>query len=281
MRNLIKFIIRSSHWIVATLLVAFSFYLVFSHNSYQRSVYLTSANHVIGTFYSISDKVNSFFHLRKNNTFLLEHNARLETEVQVLKETISSFASDSINAAIFTNDSVTSSQFNFIPAEVVNVSFSGPNNFMTLNKGKLQGVKPDMGVISQSGIAGVILSVSDHFSVVIPIVNPKFRVSGKRKNSINSGSIVWGGIDINYAELRELPKHETFLKGDTVVTSFSRIFPKDMIIGFINKQVPSADDKFNAFEIKLATDFHSIREVMVIEDMYYDELNALETIVEE
>ncbi|MFA6702905.1 MAG: rod shape-determining protein MreC [Dysgonamonadaceae bacterium] len=281
MRNLIKFIIRSSHWIVTTLLVVFSFYLVFSHNSYQRSVYLSSANQVIGTFYSISDKVNSFFHLRKNSQLLLELNAQLQTEVHSLKETLSTFTSDSINANIFTNDSVNSSQFNFIPAEVVNVSFSGLNNYMTLNKGKLDGIKPDMGVISQTGIAGVILSVSDHFSVVIPIVNPKFRVSARRIKSINSGSIAWGGIDINYAELRELPKHESFVKGDTVVTSFSRIFPKDMIIGFINKQVPSADDKFNAFEVKLATNFHSIREVMVIEDMYYDELNTLETIVKE
>ena len=279
MRNLIKFIIKNGSWLVAVVLIVLSFYLVFNHNSYQRSVFLSTANQFVGVSYDLTDKVNSFFHLKKNNSLLLEQNALLHQEVQLLKETLSGLASDSVNTAIFTNDSINSTQFNFIPAEVVNMSFSGPNNFITLNKGKVDGIRPDMGVISQAGIAGVVLNVSEHFSVVIPVINPKFRVSGKVKNSINSGSVAWNGKDIKFAQIQELPKHEIYNIGDTVVTSFSRIFPRDMIIGFIEKQVPSKDDKFNSFDIKLATDFYSIREVLVIDDQYIEELNSLETTV--
>jgi len=65
MRNLFNFILRNSHWLVAILLVAFSFYLVFTHNSYQRSVYLSSANSVVGRFYAATNQVTSFFYLKR------------------------------------------------------------------------------------------------------------------------------------------------------------------------------------------------------------------------
>jgi rod shape-determining protein MreC len=158
----------------------------------------------------------------------------------------------------------------------VNKSFSGVNNFLTLDKGSSDGVKPDMGVISQNGIVGVIFSVSSHFSVVIPIVNPKFRISAKIKKSENSGSLCWNGPDLNIAQLEQLPKHEPFHPGDTVVTSFSHIFPKDLIIGFVASIGRSKDDNFNMFNVRLATDFHSLEHVLVIRDKLYEEQSQLE-----
>ena len=78
MRNLFNFILRNSHWLVAILLIAFSFYLIFANNSYQQSVYLTSANRVTGWFYTTTNNVSSFFLLKKNNELLLARNAELE-----------------------------------------------------------------------------------------------------------------------------------------------------------------------------------------------------------
>ncbi|NLX67698.1 MAG: rod shape-determining protein MreC [Bacteroidales bacterium] len=279
MRNLFNFIIRNSHWLLAVLLVAFSFYLVFTYNPYQRSVYLTSANNVTGWFYSLSKDVASFFHLKKNNQFLLERSAELEREILVLNERIAILtAADSAEVKAFVNDSISShSQFDFIPAEVVNLSFSGANNFITINKGSRQGVRPDMGVISANGgVVGVVVSVASRFSVVIPVINPKFRLSAKLKNSENYGSISWDGTNIRDAQLQELPKHEAFHKGDTVLTSFSRIFPKNVIIGFVDSEGRSKDDNFNTFNIQLATNFYRLQNVLVINDTYYEEQKQLE-----
>jgi len=164
MRNLFNFILRNSHWLVAILLVAFSFYLVFTHNSYQRSVYLSSANSVVGRFYAATNQVTSFFYLKKNNEQLLERNAELEKNFYALKELLDSLlTTDSVVVQAFVRDSIASPQFDFIPAEVVNLSFSGVNNFITLNKGAAQGIKPDMGVISQEGVVGVVSNVSPNF----------------------------------------------------------------------------------------------------------------------
>ncbi len=277
MRNLFNFIIRNSHWLLAIMLIAFSFYLIFTHNSYQRSVYLTSANNISGWMYKTSNNVTSFIHLRKNNQKLLERNAQLENEIHLLKTyiyNISDTVSTKIN--VFSEDSLDHSQFDYIPAEVVNLSFSGVNNFITLNKGSDHGVKSDMGVISQHGVVGVVSNVSSKFSVVIPIINPMFRLSGKLKNSDNYGSVSWNGKSIREAQLGELPKHEIFEIGDTVETSFSRIFPKKVIIGFVSDLGYSKDDNFNTFNIQLATDFYSLQDVFVIDDKLFVEQKELE-----
>lgn len=277
MRNLFNFILRNSHWLLAILLVAFSFYLVFAHNSYQRSVYLTSANNVTGWFYDTSNHITSFFYLKKNNAQLLERNAELEKKYYDLQALLDSvIASDSMVVEAFAPDSITTPQFNFIPAEVVNLSFSGVNNFITLNKGLSHGIRPDMGVISQQGVVGVVANVSPNFSVVIPVINPKFRLSARLKNSENYGSISWDGTNVRQAQLQDLPKHEVFHEGDTVLTSFSRIFPRNLIIGFVSNTGKSGDDNFNTFNVHLATNFYTLQDVLVINDMFYEEQQTLE-----
>ena len=277
MRNLFNFIIRNSHWLVAILLVAFSFYLVFTHNSYQRSVYLTSANRVTGWLYTVSGDVSSFFLLKRNNRELLERNAQLEQELYALRDRLGNQSpTDSFTVEAFIADTTAVPQFTFIPAEVVNLSFSGVNNFITINKGRNQGVKQDMGVISHRGVVGVVSTVSANFAVVIPVINPKFRLSVRLKVSDNNGSLSWNGNNIREAQVQELPRHETFNNGDTVLTSFSRIFPKNLVIGRVSGLGESADDNFVTFNLELATDFYTLQDVLVINDRYYEEQNALE-----
>lgn len=258
------------------MLIAISFYLVFSQNPYQRSVYLTSANSLTGKFYGVSNKISSFLHLSKNNRLLLEKYAELEEELLALKTLVAEQEGDSIYTDVFIDKDDAVKQFEFIPAEVVNISFSGPNNFITIDKGSLQGIKPDMGVVSHSGIVGVVHKVSHRYSTVIPIINPKFRLSAKLKNSENTGSVSWNGKDIGVAQIGELPKHEVFKPGDTVVTSFSRIFPKDIVIGYVTGQLQSKDDNFNILNVKIATDFHSIMGVLIINDVFSEERHQLE-----
>ena len=281
MRNLFNFIIRNSHWLLAILLIAFSFYLLFSHNSYQRSVYLTSANNISGWFYRTSNNITSFVHLKKTNQELLEKNAEMQNEINTLKTHIAGLSdSVAVEFRAFSSDSLNQSQFNYIPAEVVNMSFSGVNNFITLNKGSSDGIKPDMGVVSQNGVVGVVSNVSSRFSVVIPIINPMFRLSAKPVNSDNHGSVSWNGDNAREAQLGELPKQQIFQKGDTIETSFSRIFPKHLIIGYVSDIGYSGNDNFQTFNIQLATDFYSLNSVYVIEDRLFDEQKELEETLE-
>ena len=101
-------------------------------------------------------------------------------------------------------------------------------------------------------------------------------MSAKIKDSENTGSVSWDGKDINIAQIGELPKHEVFNKGDTVVTSFSRIFPKDIVIGYIVDEGHAKDDNFILLNMKIATNFHSLMGVLIIDDIYTEEINQLE-----
>lgn len=208
---------------------------------------------------------------------LLVRNAELEKRYHDLLAQLEKVSnSDTLEVKAFAIDTLVAPQFDFIPAGVVNLSFSGVNNFITLNKGASHGIKRDMGVISQKGVVGVVANVSSNFSVVIPVINPKFRMSAKLKNSENYGSVSWDGTNVRHAQLQDLPKHELFNKGDTVLTSFSRIFPRNTIIGFVHEMGKSRDDNFNTFNIQLATNFYTLQDVLVIKDMYYDEQQRLE-----
>ena len=277
MRNLLNYILRNSTWFLAILLIAFSIYLVFKHNSYQRSVYLSSANRVSSRLYGVSSNVTSFFNLKRNNNELLERNAELERSVQLLKKHILTLTADTSTIEAFTLDSIVPTQFEFIPADVVNISISKFNNYITIDKGSIDGVAPDMGVISTAGVVGVVRNVSKHSAVIIPIINPNFRLGAKLKDSDNFGSIAWDGSNANEAQLREVPKHEQFAVGDTVVTGFSRIFPEGIIIGYTKEMGVSTDDNFNTFNINLATRFQTLSHVLVINDKYHRERVELET----
>ena len=61
-----------------------------------------------------------------------------------------------------------------------------------------------------------------------------------------------------------------------MITSFSRIFPKRLIIGYVSDMGESKDDNFNTFNIRLATDFYSLRDVLIIRDSFYEEQKMLE-----
>lgn len=277
MRNLLNYILRNSAWFLAILLIAFSIYLVFKHNSYQRSIYLSSANRVSTQLYGASSNVTSFFNLKRNNNELLERNAELEGTVQLLKKHIITLTGDTSSIEAFTLDSIVPTQFEFIPADVVNISISKFNNYITIDKGSMDGIAADMGVISTTGVVGVVRNVSKHSAVIIPIINPNFRLGAKLKDSDNFGSIAWDGSNANEAQLREVPKHELFAVGDTVVTGFSRIFPEGIIIGYTKEMGVSTDDNFNTFNINLATRFQTLSHVLVINDKYHRERVELET----
>lgn len=276
MKNLLNFLLRNSPWLLGVLLVVVSFYFVFKHNSYQRSVYLTSANVITGSVYQVASEASDFLYLKKENRELLQKNAQLQQELIALHSQMRTQAADSIQVDDFSNDSVHASQYRILPAEIVNMSVSSLNNFITINKGYKDGVKPDMGVISVHGVVGVVFKTLNHFSVIIPVINPKFRLGGKIKNSENFGSIMWDGKNSAIAQLAELPKHEVFHKGDTVVTSFSNIFPKGIVIGYVTDKGYSKDDNFNTFNMQLATDFYTLKNVLIVQNPLYREQQIIE-----
>lgn len=275
MSELLKFFVKYSSWCLFALYVAASCALLFSGNPYQHHVYLTSANTVSSGIYGTANNVSSYFSLREINEDLQRRNSDLELEIYNLKETIRGYR-EQIYSDTMSVDSALQ-RYHFIIAHVINNSINHSHNYITIQKGRLDGVEPEMGVMDQNGIVGIVNVVGDHTARLISVLNPYLRLSCKVKGENQVGSLVWDGRDPGEAILEELPKHAKFVKGDTVVTSgFSTVFPEGVPIGTILSGVRDREDNFYTLRVKLFTDFSTLSTVRVIRDHMKDELTAVE-----
>lgn len=277
MRKLLDFLIRKRHWFLFILLEILSLTLVYRNNAYQRNVMFSSANMVMGYIASVSGYVTSYLSLREINKELLERNGQLELQVLELQDQLESMMADSVMFAGFAPDSTEAFPYDFVMADVVNNSVTHLSNYITVNKGRKDGITPDMGVVSERGVVGIVSTVSDHFSVIIPLLNPKFRLSCKVLGSSYFGSLSWKGRDIRFANLEELPRHVEFQKGDTIVTSgYSAVFPSGIIVGIVDSFEKQHDDNFYSLDVKLATDFRTLNNVRIIKNYHQAEQKSIE-----
>lgn len=246
--------------------------LIYRNSAYQRNIMFSSANVITGHIASVSGYVNSYLNLREINKELLERNGQLELEMIELQDQLEMMRADTVLFAGFAPDSTEQFPYSFILADVVNNSVSHLSNYITINKGRKDGIAPDMGVVSEKGVVGIVSTVSDHFSVIIPLLNPKFRLSSKVLGSSYFGSLSWNGRNSRFANLDELPRHVEFKKGDTIVTSgYSAVFPPGIVVGKVSDFKKQHDDNFYTLEVELATDFASLNNVRVIRNYHQAE----------
>ena len=273
MQKLLEFLIRKRHWFVFLLCEILSFTLLFRHNSYQQSVMLSSANVVVGHVYSLSSAVRSYLNLQEDNKILFERNGQLELEVLKLQRQLEQLESKMQSFDDIATDSVY--PYQYTTANVVNKSVTGLYNYITIDKGRTDGLEIDMAVVSVTGVVGVVSTVGDHFSVVLPLLNIKSKLSCKLQNTRDDGSLVWDGRDPRYSSLEELALHAEVQENDTVVTSgHSAIFPPGLVVGTVVDQ--AHDYNFYSLKIKLATDFERIKTVRVVKYDYQRERLEIE-----
>lgn len=275
MSELFKFFVRYSSWFLFVIYLVAGLVMLFSRNPFQHHVYLSSANVVASSVYKATNNVTSYFSLRDINEDLQRRNSDLELENYRLKSVIRDYK-EKLYADTMTVDS-TLSRYHFLIAHVINNSINHSHNYITIEKGRLDGVEPEMGVIDQNGIVGIVNVVSDHTARLISVLNPYLRLSCKVKGEEQVGSLVWDGRDPGEAILEELPKHARFVKGDTVVTSgYSSVFPEGVPVGTIISGSRDREDNFYTLRIKLFTDFSTLSTVRVIRDNMKEELEAVE-----
>ena len=266
MQKLIEFLIGKRHWLLFVFCEVISFTLIYRYNEYQQNVFLSSANVVSGSVLSVSNSVFSYMNLRNENGTLVEQNGQLEFEILHLKLQIEAMKAELLPYNLIMTDSVFNT-YEYITAEIVNKSVTHLQNYITINKGYKDGIRSEMGVISTHGVVGKVKKVGDRFSVIIPILNPKWKLSCKLINGNDYGSLVWDGRDAQYAYLEDLPTHVEFHKGDTVVTTgFSAVFPPGIFVGTIAEPDNSRHSGLFSLKVKLATDFRRITSVRVVKN---------------
>jgi rod shape-determining protein MreC len=276
MKTLFNFLIRYSVLIVFLLLEVLSFTFVVSSQDYQKSVFLSSGNSVVAGMYKASNSVIEFFKLRAANENLSEENTTLKNQVIELQSQLSTLAGEIQKDSLLFRIPP-EMEYDFISAKVINISTNRLQNFLTLNKGKRDGIQPDMGVVSDEGVVGIVQSVSDKFSVVILLLNPKIQINSKFTRNNYTGTLVWQGKDYRYTNLKDIARHVEFSLGDTLVTSgFTSTFPAGIPVGTVEDFSIKESDVYYTIQVRLAVNFRTLSHVKVINYRNYNEQKTLE-----
>jgi len=272
MYQLVQFISRQRAFILFAFLEVLSLWLFYTVNNYPNAVFFNTSNFYAAKALKTSNSIREYSNLREVNTELATENSRLneliaKLQAQQLEKSIVNYKADSSVASRFKN----------VVAKVLNLTTAQFNNYITIDKGSADGLAPGMGVISSTGVVGKIKSCSEHYSVVISILHAEYSVSAKLKSNNEIGSVKWKGINPNFVEMTEVSRYKTVKLKDTVVTSdFNYVFPPNIIIGFVKKVGVKPDQTFHEIDVQLATNFHTLGYVYVINNKLLREQKALE-----
>ena len=272
MYQLFQFLYHYRAFILFLLLELISFWLLVRTNPYHSAAYFHSSNALAGSVYQIKNDIRSYFDLKRVNDQLSEDNARLR-ELIAKNDRPVLYRVEPDSARI----SEVPFSFNFIAARVINNSTRKVHNFFTINKGKKHGIKPGMGVISMQGVAGKIMSVSDHFATVASLLNTEMYVSSVIKSNGTFCTVNWDGRNPLVSKLLFVPRHLQLSAGDSVVTSgYNSVFPPGLLIGTIKLFNIESNATFYNVDLQLANDFYSMSYVYVIDNPQREEQTRLE-----
>ncbi len=270
MKKLFQLLWRNNFTILFLFLWTISIYLVVANNRFQQVYVFNSANTMVASIMEMVNYFADYLHLKETNESLAKENAELKSKLA------SNYYSLSITDSTV-KDSAYIQQYTYTTARVVNSSVNRRNNYLTLDKGRIHGIQPDMGVISSDGVVGIVKDVSDHYCTVMSLLHKNSKVSARFLGTNYFGSVVWEGDNSRRAELLEIPKHVRFKKGDTLVTTvFSTVFPEGVRVGTVSGFELKSEANFYQIDLKLSTDFAKLSHVYIVKNLLKAEQKQLE-----
>ncbi len=269
MNNFLEYIRRNNFGLLFLLLEVIAIALTGVERQRPKLFLLNSSNFIVSSVYSAYYSFYSYIDLKKDNERFVEEIIKLKNNcpqnfrnVQQVNDTIK--------------------KFNYIEAQVINNTVDKQNNFLTINRGKKEGVREGDAVISYDNAVGVVVNVSNHYAVALSLLNKMSGVSAEVKRTKHWGSVIWDGKNYKYALLEGIPNHIKLYKNDTIVTSsYSTIFPEGVTIGYIDTLWKNEEDNFYTVRIRLSADFKSVKYVSVVKNVHGKEIKNIESQTEE
>lgn len=275
MKDFFDRIAAYAHWIIFLLLEVACGFLFFQFNYYQSSVWFTQANTLSGIVLDWEAKILAYADMKEVNEKLTHENLVLQYNMEQMRHELALLKRDSsytrqVQAELLKD-------VNLIPAKVISNSVRQKDNYMTLNRGELDGIRPEMGVVSGTGVVGIVCQVSNHYSLVLPILNRKSSISCRLRDTDFFGYLKWRGGNPLQAYIDDIPRHAKFKVGDVVETSgFSSVFPAGIFVGKVAQIHNSEDGLSYQLEVQLSTDLSKLRDVCVVAQENKIELDSLE-----
>lgn len=262
MYNLLVFLKKYNAVLLFLLLEIICIILILNSLPYHNRKFVSVSNSISGNLHSTSSNIGNYFTLKKENEFLIYHNALLMNELEKYRYSVDTVRRDET--------------FTYIPAHVISNSIDRVNNFILIDKGRLDGIETDMGVICDNGVVGKIVNVSNHYASVMSMLNSSSITSVRFISNQNIASVVWNCDSYKFSTVKDIPAHIQINKGDTIVTSgYSNTFPAGIMVGTIEETTFDERSDFNAAKMRFSTDFSTLQYVYVVKNNFKAEIDSL------
>jgi len=199
--------------------------------------------------------------LQEENEKLKQKNSELEQslrELEIIK-------SENNTLKEYVNLKEKYNEFQTVPAYVINKDISNYNDTIIINVGSKDGVEINMPVISEKGLVGHIISVTESTAKVETIIDTASTISCVittsrdmliARGTLNSSSTL---------KATYIPTNATILEGDKIETSgLGGIYPKGIHIGTIKQVVNTKNITDRYAIIETAVNFEKLETVLVI-----------------
>ncbi|MCR6721717.1 MAG: rod shape-determining protein MreC [Chitinophagaceae bacterium] len=162
-------------------------------------------------------------------------------------------------------------------AQVLYSTVSSQNNYIQINRGSNQGIRDNMGVFSSSGaLVGKVVNVGPNFSQVMSLLHVQNKVGVLIRRTGSAGTLQWDGEDPGFLTLNNVPRSDSVVVGDTLVTgNLSLSYPGGHLVGVVAGIVKDASTNFLVLRIKPVVNFANLQQVMVVENVYFEEQTRL------
>jgi rod shape-determining protein MreC len=281
MDRLIAFLTRNYNVLLFLGLELIAFSILVKFNKNQHTVFSNAVLGWAANIQRVNARLNAYFQLDEENKKLQQENIRLRKQLLKLDACYQAHLNRQPDTSAFWVDRDTNlreSKFKIIPCKAVSYSTASGYNQVVLNVGRKDGVKKEMGIISTEGVAGIVIAVSEHYSLAMSMLNKKINISARIKGKKIIGTMTWDGEDIRYGSLKFVPQHFHLNRGDSVVTSgYSTFFPDGMMIGWVESVSSKNPDGFHNIKVRLSTDFNKLDYLYLLQFEDQNEIDSLLT----
>ena len=141
------------------------------------------------------------------------------------------------------------------------------HEIIIIDKGKVNGIKQNMAVMTATGLVGKVKSVNQFTSTVqlLSAMDPKNRISATVQGSNINGTVEGYDEEKKLLLVKRIPYDAKVAKGQTVITSgLGGVFPEGLLIGKVVDVKPDQYGLNQTAYVKPGADFYYIRNVLVI-----------------
>ena len=269
MHRLIEFIKRIYVLVIFLILETIALWSYATSTPYTEAKILSRTTTIGAAISGAITNVGHFFSLPSENRMLTERVAILSEALEATRST------DSLAYDMSDYGYASESHFRYRPARVISMTTNRLNNYIVIDRGSEDGVTKDMGIITtQNELVGYVVSCTEHYSVVQPMLSVDFSTGGRLVDNDNVCVIRWNAKSKYEVEAVELSVYSDPQVGMAVEVRSERL-PEGVLIGHIESfELNSAQSAYSA-TIKIAANMATLDNVIVVENSHYGEIEEL------